>query len=132
MKKHVWLIAGALLLAGCSSGGTGEATIETDGGEIKAVVKMDGDQVTSVSIDETSDGQSKKEMKEGYNLKGSSSIGKEWYEQIEFLENYLLKNGSDGLTFDDQGRATNADVLSGCTISIEQYVEAYNQAKANA
>ena len=60
MRKGSWLVAGALLLAGCGAGGgNGEATIATDSGEIKAVVEMDGDQVTSVSIDETSDGQSK-------------------------------------------------------------------------
>ena len=133
MRKGSWLVASALLLAGCGAGGgNGEAPIATDSGEIKAVVEMDGDQVTSVSIDETSDGQSKKEMKEGYRLKDASGIGKEWYEQIAFLENYLKENGSDALTFDDQGRAQNADVLSGCTISIEQYVEAYDQAKADA
>ncbi len=110
MRKGSWLVAGALLLAGCGAGGgNGEATIATDSGEIKAVVEMDGDQVTSVSIDETSDGQSKKEMKEGYRLKDASGIGKEWYEQIAFLENYLKENGSDALTFDDQGRAQNAE-----------------------
>ena len=51
---------------------------------------------------------------------------------MTYVENYLKENGSDALTFDDEGRAQNADVLSGCTISIEQYVEAYDQAKADA
>ena len=49
-------------------------------------------------------------------MKGDGSIQKEWYQQIAYLENYLVKNGSDDLKYDDQGRAANADVLSGCTI----------------
>lgn len=43
-----------------------------------------------------------------------------------------MKNGSDDLKYDDQGRAVNADVLSGCTISIEKYVDVYEDAKAKA
>ena len=40
MRKGSWLVAGALLLAGCGAGGgNGEATIATDSGEIKAVVE---------------------------------------------------------------------------------------------
>ena len=32
--------------------------------------------------------ETKKELKEGYNMKPASPIGKEWYEQIAALEEY--------------------------------------------
>ena len=35
--------------------------------------------------------QTKKELKEGYGMKGVSSIGKEWYEQAQALESNIRK-----------------------------------------
>ena len=58
-------------------------------------------------------------------------ILKEWkgkLPQIAFLEGYLAEHGAQDLLYDEQGRALNADVLSGCTISIQKYVETYQQA----
>lgn len=134
MRRLICLSACVLLLAGCggTGNGSGEAKETVDGETISATVKMNGEKVESVSIDETSDGESKKDKKDSYGLKQYSSIGKEWYEQIQYLENYLVEHGSDSLTFDEQGRAKNSDVLSGCTISIEKYVDVYNKAKADA
>lgn len=135
MRKVICLATALLLMAGCAGNGetkSAEATKKTDSGEIKAVVEMKDNKVTSVSIDETADGASKKEKKDDYGMKGNSSIQKEWYQQIAYFENYLVKNGSDDLKYDDQGRAVNADVLSGCTISIEKYVDVYEDAKAKA
>lgn len=135
MRKVICLATALLLMAGCAGNGetkSAEATKKTDSGEIKAVVEMKDNKVTSVSIDETADGASKKGKKDDYGMKGNSSIQKEWYQQIAYLENYLVKNGSDDLKYDDQGRAVNADVLSGCTISIEKYVDVYEDAKAKA
>ena len=135
MRKVICLATALLLMAGCAGNEEtkrAEATKKTDSGEIKAVVEMNDNKVTSVSIDETADGASKKEKKDDYGMKGNSSIQKEWYQQIAYLENYLVKNGSDDLKYDDQGRAVNADVLSGCTISIEKYVDVYEDAKAKA
>lgn len=135
MRKVICLATALLLMAGCAGNGetkSAEATKKTDSGEIKAVVEMKDNKVTSVSIDETADGASKKEKNDDYGMKGNSSIQKEWYQQIAYLENYLVKNGSDDLKYDDQGRAVNADVLSGCTISIEKYVDVYEDAKAKA
>ena len=123
MKKMAILMAAALLCA-CS------ASVKKENGdeEIKVEVEMNGEDVVSVSIDETEGGVSKKEQKEEYGLKRASSIGKEWHEQIAFLEGYLAEHGAQDLLYDEQGRALNADVLSGCTISIQKYVETYQQA----
>ena len=88
MRKVICLATALLLMAGCAGNGetkSAEATKKTDSGEIKAVVEMKDNKVTSVSIDETADGASKKEKKDDYGMKGNSSIQKEWYQPIAFL-----------------------------------------------
>lgn len=132
MRKSICFTLGVLMLAGCSGNNVGKAEQEMNGEKVSAVVEMDGNQIASISIDETTQGISKKEKKENYGLKKYSSINKEWYEQIAFLEEYLMEHGSDAITFDEQGRAQNTDVLSGCTISIEKYVDVFEEAKADA
>lgn len=137
MKKTVCLFAALLLFTGCGgSAETKELTGTAESKDQTTTVKItkEGDKVTNVSIDETYTGKdgeqtTKKTLKDDYNMKSASSIGKEWYEQIEFLENYLKENGADNITLDDSGKATNEDVLTGCTIGIEQYIEAYKNAK---
>lgn len=157
MKKLACLFAAAVLLAGCGSNGgssdsntdkdtaasavTGEgtATNESNGETLTTTAKvtMEGDKFTSVEIDETykdSEGKdtTKKTLKDDYNMKGASPIGKEWWEQVEFLEDYIEQNGVDGIELNDEGKATNEDVLTGCTINIKPYVEAVKAAKDNA
>ncbi len=162
MKKLACLFAAAVLLAGCGGGsgddankdnntttstvtGEGTATNESNGETLKTTAKvtMDGDKFTNVEIDETykdKDGNdtTKKALGADYGMKETSaSIGQieggaEWFEQIEFLENYIKENGVDGIELNDEGKATNEDVLTGCTINIKPYIEAVKAAKDNA
>lgn len=131
MRKMLAVLC-LVLLSGCMAKSEGEAALPQSNGEVRAQVELENGTLKQVSIDETQNGISKKEAKEDYGLKSISLIQKEWYEQIAFLEDYILENGVDALTFDDQGRAQNADVLSGCTISIEKYIEAYQAALEDA
>ena len=64
--------------------------------------------------------QTKKELKEGYNMKGASPIGKEWYEQADAFEKWCV-----GKTLDDiknmglsDGKPTDSTLLTGCTIKV--------------
>lgn len=150
MKKE--LLAGAalaLLLAGCGNANTGVteegasasdsegkgvtniAEVKHDDATTKAeVTKVDG-KVTGITIDEIDkDGVSKKDLGDKYGWKSASAIEKEWYEQVEFLENYILENGVDSIKMNDQGQAENEDLKSGCTISISNMVEAVKEAEA--
>lgn len=155
MKKLLaCLFCASVLLAGCGSGsgdsssvktGEGTATSESQGETLTttAKVELDGDKFTKVEIDETykdKDGNdtTKKTLGADYGMKDTSAkMGKiegggEWFEQIKFLEDYIVKNGVDGIELGDDGKATNEDVLTGCTINIKPYVEAVKAAKDNA
>lgn len=155
MKKLLaCLFCASVLLAGCGSGsgdsssvksGEGTATSESHGDTLTttAKVELDGDKFTKVEIDETykdKDGKdtTKKTLGADYGMKDTSAQmgkiegGAEWFEQVKFLEDYIVKNGVDGIELGDDGKATNEDVLAGCTISIKPYVEAVKAAKDNA
>ena len=63
----------------------GEAQIVQENGEKLTVeVELVNGKLRNVDIDETVEGkkQTKKELKEEYQMKQASSIGKEWYEQV--------------------------------------------------
>ncbi len=147
MKSRLFAAAAvaAMIFAGCSSStdesktssaaADGEKTetayVATDGGEISAsVTKKDG-KVTAISIDEsTEDGSTKKELGEEYGMRKNSGIGKEWNEEIEFLENYMVEHGIDSVKLNADGYAENEDVKSGCTINLSKIMEAVNEANA--
>lgn len=136
--KKLALIVAAFALAACSSGGaekSGTAKSEPNSqNQVTTVdVKMKGDKITSISFDDTyeKDGKetTKKALKDEYGMKVASSIQKEWWEQTAFLEKFIADKGLDAVgTLDDAGKATNADVLSGCTMSINSYVDTAKKA----
>lgn len=79
--------------------------------------------------------KTKKELKEEYNLKEASGIGKEWYEQAEAMENYVIGKTADeveGIAVDDETRPTDADLMASVTIKIGSYQEAILEAVKNA
>lgn len=134
MKKLTVALLSMLLLAGCSSSeptiGTSETAKDENGNYASAeVVKKDG-KIESITLDEYSSGSSKKELKENYNMKSNSSIQKEWFEQVEFLEKYMVENGIDAVELTADGYAASDDVLAGCTINIKSMVEAAKDAAA--
>lgn len=126
MKKLSFLLL-AFALVACSSGGsnevekTGSAETAKDekGNYATAEVTIKGDKIVSISLDEYKEGKSKKELGASYNMKAASSIGKEWNEQIEALEKYIVKNGIDKIELTDEGKPKNEDVLTGCTMAID-------------
>ena len=64
--------------------------------------------------------KSKKELKEDYNMKGVSPIGKEWYEQAAAYEDWAIgKTAADiSAAVGTDGYASDADLKAGCTIII--------------
>lgn len=138
MKKITVLLLGVcMLLSGCAKSeqkeGTGTYT-NANGETTTAKVTLKDGKISKVSIDETAKDKdkTKKELGADYHMKIASGIGKEWNEQVKFFENYVAKHGIEKLELKDNGKAANADVISGCTISVEGFVKAIADAKANA
>lgn len=78
--------------------------------------------------------ESKRELLERYNMKGSSAIGKEWYEQAEAFEAWVVgKTGAevaellkkDNLVQSGTHWVTTDEVLkAGCTIDVQDFRDA--------
>lgn len=83
---------------------------------------------------------SKQEKLENYGMKGVSGIGKEWYEQANFMADYVVgKTAADvqGIELAESNGhmvATSKDILAGCTMDLtainEAIVKACNDAQA--
>lgn len=63
-------------------------------------------------------------------MKEDSSIGKEWYEQVKYLEQFIIDNGVDAVKLDKDGYAEDEDLKSGCTINLTDIMEAVKEADA--
>lgn len=64
--------------------------------------------------------KSKKELKEEYNMKGASPIGKEWYEQAAHFESWAIGKTAAEVKacIGDDMKPSDADLAAGCTITI--------------
>ena len=85
--------------------------------------------------------QTKLELKEGYNMKRVSAIGKEYYEQIAAFEAWCIgKTVEQVLTMPVMDRGdgshthvpTDVDLAAGCTISVADHLKALEKAAADA
>ena len=74
----------------------------------------------------------KRERQYDYGMQKASPIGKDWFEQADHLAEKLIGLTKDEalakLAVDDQQHATDADILAGCTIHINDFVEAIKNA----
>ncbi len=105
---------------------------DADGNVTKATIEEENGKVTSISIDVVDkDGKSKKEAGDDYGMKSPSGIGKEWYEQVKYLEQFIINNGIDAVKLDSDGYAEDEDLKSGCTINLKDIMEAVNEANDN-
>lgn len=141
MKKYGLLFMVVLLLCGCTKKpsktvekeGVGRYT-DASGDVTTAKVEFANKRIRDVDLDEIAKGevQSKKELKNGYGMKQASAIKKEWYQQVDFFEEYVEKHGIKGITLTSDGKAKNQDVTSGCTIAVDGFIKAIQQAEKNA
>lgn len=83
----------------------------------------------------TEEFKTKKELKDAYNMKAASAIGKEWYEQAEALEKYVIGKTADevkGIAVDEDTKPTDADLAASCSMKIGTYMDAIVEATTNA
>ena len=68
-------------------------------------------------------------------MAGVSPIGKEWYEQADAYEAYVIgKTGDEvsGIALDDAGKPTDETLTAGCTINILELVSSTAKACTDA
>jgi len=106
---------------------TGEET--QFGTPIVSLTMKDG-KITEVSIDEITGDTTKKAMGDQYKM--SDSAIDTWANQIAFLEKYLLEHDVNEIQTDENGKAEDQDLLSGCTIQIENYLKTVRKAMNEA
>ncbi len=82
---------------------------------------------------------SKRELGDTYGMKKASEIGKEWYEQVDFFENYIVGKTLDeikGIAIAEDGKAGAEDLKAGITVHIGGFIavveKAINNAKAGS
>jgi len=93
-----------------------------------------------ISTDKAAEQKTKKELGDDYGMKKQSSIGREWYEQIEALEDWM-----EGKTIEQikgmktkvvneshQNVPDEADLTSSVTVTVEDYIAAVEEAVKNA
>lgn len=147
-------IGSAMVVSMSGSSATAEAAGKTQADVTSCTVELDGDKIVSVSWDVvqckgtvTAKGEvtvaesvtSKKDLKEGYNMKGASPIGKEWYEQIAALEEYATgKTVAEvcGMATKTVGTHTEVpaidELASSCTIACGAFFDSLELAAKNA
>ncbi len=79
--------------------------------------------------------QSKQELGDAYGMKKASSIGKEWYEQANALEAYVIGKTVDevkAIAVTEEGVPTVTDLTASVTVKINDYVAAIEKAVAGA
>ena len=94
---------------------------------IANVVEKDG-KISNVIIDRLANGRSSKELHDNYGIKPISSLGKDWWEQVAYYENWVVEHGIDSVKTDENGHALNVDLISGATINVAELSEAVNNA----
>ena len=131
-----------------------EATDQDRAGKIElaaAAVLLDGegklesillDELeVSVSADSTghvtlpTDWRTKRQKGDDYPLAEVSSLKKGWGEQADAFASYLIGMTPEQVSMlkvDKDGKPTDADLLSGCTIAVDRYRDAVTRACANA
>lgn len=89
-----------------------------------------------ITADMTAEIQTQQEKGDAYNMKVASAIGKEWYEQADALAAFCvgktLEEAVAGIAVNEDGYATGADVVSGCTMHVSAFVKALEKAYAMA
>ena len=131
-----------------------EATDQDRAGKIElaaAAVLLDGEgKLESVLLDELevsvsadstghvtlpTDWRTKRQKGDDYPLAEVSSLKKGWAEQVDAFASYLIGMTPEQVSMlkvDKDGKPTDADLLSGCTIAVDRYRDAVTRACANA
>ena len=99
--------------------------------ELEVEISADGTGVVTMPAD----CRTKRQKGEDYPLAAASALKKGWAEQADAFADYLTgmtPEKASMLETDKDGRPTDADLLSGCTIRVDRYRDAVAKACASA
>ncbi len=99
----------------------------------QANVKFDA--TGKITTDLAEEVKTKIELGDAYGMRKASQIGKEWFEQAAAFSAYVTGKTSDevaGIAMDEEGVATDADLVSSVTVGIDGFLEVMAKAAANA
>lgn len=102
-----------------------------DTAESKMVFSNEGKVVSPLDTEFST----KKELKDEYGMKAASGIKKEWYEQAEAMEAYVIGKTPEevaGIAVDEKTAPVEEDLTASVTIKIGDYTDAIVKAAANA
>ncbi len=100
-----------------------------------AQVKIAIDAAGQITTDLSAELKTKVELGAAYGMASASSIGKEWYEQIAALGQWMIGKTIDqvaAIQLDAEGKTTEADLTSSVTIHVSDYIKVVQEAVANA
>ena len=99
--------------------------------ELEATISADGSGVVSMPTDY----RTKRQKGNDYPLAAVSSLKKGWTEQADAFADYLKGMTAEQITHletDEDGKSKDADLLSHCTIAVDEYRRAVEKACTNA
>lgn len=108
--------------------------VDKDGKIVKCEfdVAQETAKVNAAGVWSFTEAPTKREKGTDYNMAKASPIGKEWYEQADFLAEKVIGLTKDEvltkLAYDAENHPTDADILAGCTIHINDFVDALKNA----
>lgn len=95
-----------------------------------AQTKVEFDQDMKLTSDVNAENKTKVELGDGYGMKKASSIGKEWFEQIAALEDWMMGKTVEEIkavnTEDD------ADLKASVTVGVDSYLKTLEEASNKA
>ncbi len=99
------------------------------------VAQNEGKVTVTGEVSATEDTRTKTEKGADYGMAGASPIGKEWFEQAEALEAYLVGKTVEevaGFELNDKGAPAAEDLTSSVTVGVSSYLNAISKAIDNA
>ncbi|MGB4439342.1 MAG: hypothetical protein WBJ13_09010 [Sedimentibacter sp.] len=115
-------------------------TFDEDGKVTSCVIdasqsNVNFDATGKISTDLTVAPKTKVELGDEYGMKKASAIGKEWFEQADAFSKYAVGKTVEeikGIAVDEEGTATEADLVSSVTIGIDVFQEIIEKANVTA
>ena len=95
--------------------------------------KVKFDETGKITSDKAAEVSSKQELKDGYNMRGASSIKAEWFEQANAFAAYCVGKTAEQLqaiALNEQGQAV--DIVASCTLTVDEFLPSVVDAVAKA